>query len=118
MERLRSVPGSPHPLLVLPAAGRGDVSLWRSHGSSKVSAEVAWRPFEIHLPPVCASTRCLDVPAGVFARTVPPVPLPAAGRSSGLPGMAGTLSGIVQTQIELERSRSARRGTFHHHRHR
>ncbi len=110
VERLRSVPGRPHPLPVLPAARRGNVRLWLSPGSSRASAAVARCPFKVHLPPVCSSARCLDVPAAVFACTLPQVPLPAARRSSGLPGMERTLSGMVQTETELGLSWSARRG--------
>lgn len=93
--RLRSLPGRPHPLLLLSAACWGNVCLWSSLGATKASAEVTRNPAESRLPPVCSSPPCLDVSAAVFACILPKVSLPAAGWSSGLPGVERTLSRIV-----------------------
>ena len=114
MEGLRGFPGRPHPLLVLPVAGGGTVRLWPSRGPS----EEEWSPrgpVEIRLPPVCRSARRVDVPAAVYARILPKVPLAAAGGSSGLPGVERTLSGMVHTRAELVLPWFARRRTINNH---
>lgn len=100
VERSRSIPGRPGGQLVLPAACGGDVRLRSSPRSSQGSAEVARCASAVHLPPVCASARRLDVTAGVPARVLPQVPLPASGRSSGIPGVERTLSRVVPTQSQ------------------
>lgn len=116
VEGLRTVSGSPHPLPLLPDACGGSVCLQPSPGSSSVSEKVPHWTVALHLPPVHRSAGSLDVPAAVFARTLPKVPLPAAGGCRGLSGLEGTLSGLVSTHTKLELSRSARRGTSYHSR--
>lgn len=117
VEGLWSISGRPHPLLVLPAAGRGTVHLRPSPSPNEDPAEITGDPVEIHLPPLCNSTCVMDVPSAVSACTLPQVPCTAAGRGSGLLGVEGAISGVVQTQTKLGQSRFARRGIFYHHKH-
>lgn len=95
VEGLRSISGGPDPLPLLPAACWGVVRLQASPGPSSVPAQVSRWTVAVHLPPVHNSAGSLDVPAAVLARSLPKVPLPAAGGSCGLPGLEGTLSGVV-----------------------
>lgn len=95
VEGLRSISGGPNPLPLLLAACWGVVRLQASPGPSSIPAQVSQWTVTVHLPPVHNSAGSLDVPVAVFARSLPKVPLPAAGGSCGLPGLEGTLSGLV-----------------------
>lgn len=117
VEGLRSVPGRPHPLLVLSAAGWGTICVSPSPNPSEAAEKIPSSPAMLHLLSVCSSTLFMDVSAAVFAGTLPKVPCPAARGSSGLPGVERTLSGMVQTKNELGLSRFARWRTFYFYRH-
>lgn len=108
VEGLRSVPGCPHPLLVLSAAGRGTICVSPSASPSEAAEKIPSSPATLNLLSVCSSTHFMDVPAAVFAGTLPQVACTAVRGSSGLPGVERTLSGMVQTKNELGLSRFAR----------
>lgn len=105
MEGLRGVTGRPHPELVLPPAGGGDVGVRCPPDPGPVSAEAPLRSTALPVPALRAAVGSLAVPAAVSARSLPQVPLPAAGGSRGLPGVERTLPGLVQSQTQLRLGR-------------
>ena len=110
--RLRSVPGHPHALPVLPAAGGGDGRVWPPcpqgggpDGTPRRSST------QDPLPALCVPVDSLAVSAAVSARILPAVPCPAARRRYSLSGVEGALPGLVSPKAQLVLSRSARSWT-------
>lgn len=114
MEGLRGVTGRPHSELVLPPAGGGNVGIQSSPEAVPDCAGARWWSSALTVPALRAAASSLALPAAVFARSLPKVPLPAARGSCELPGVARTLPGLVQgqTQLLLEWPGSARRRTI------
>lgn len=113
--RVRGLPGHPRSVPVLPADRGGNVRLRPAPGPGEAPPQVAWGPVETPFPFLCNPALRVDVLAFVCAGVLPRLAIPAAGRSTGLPGLEGTLSGVVQTPTELELPWFTRRGAFSLH---